>query len=85
MDASLGPLMTLLYRSPNIKIEDCEFHATVETARGSVAKRHFRWRKPGGKWAPLAEFKGHPPKGRVLGSKFAPFKKHMLQAQQWAT
>lgn len=72
--------MTLLYRSPNIRIDDLEFHATVESTRNGRARRHFRWRLPGGMWTPLAAFKGHPPKGRVLGKKFAPFQKHMLQA-----
>jgi hypothetical protein len=72
--------MTLLYRTPNLQIEDLEFHATVETTRSGAAKRHFRWWKPGGMWAPLSAFKGHPPKGRILGAKFAPFQRHMLQA-----
>lgn len=72
--------MTLLYRTPNIRIDDMEFHATVETTRGGMARRHFRWRRPGEMWKPLSQFEGHPPKGDVLGSKFAPFKWHMRQA-----
>jgi hypothetical protein len=76
--------MTLLYRTPNIRLDEFEFHATVETCRGDVPRRHFRWRRPGGMWAPLSEFQGHPPKAGVIGAKFAPFKRHMLQAEQGA-
>lgn len=72
--------MTLLYRTSNIQIDEFEFHATVESTRSGAAKRHFRWRRAGTMWAPLSAFEGHPPKGRILGKKFAPFRKHMLQA-----
>jgi hypothetical protein len=76
--------MTLLYRTPNIVIDEFEFHATVETCRGAQPRRHFRWRMAGRRemWRRLSDFKGHPPKARVLGAKFAPFKRHMLQAER---
>ncbi len=72
--------MTLLYRTPNLKIDELEFHATVESTRGGAARRHFRVRRAGGMWEPLSKFAGHPPKGDVLGRRFQPFQKHMLQA-----
>lgn len=74
--------MTLLYRTPNIQIDEFEFHATVESTRGRRPRRHFRWRKSGQTWAPLSEFKGHPPKAKVMAKKFAPFKRHMTWAEQ---
>jgi len=78
--------MTLLYRTPNIRLDEFEFHATVETCRGDVPRRHFRWRRPGGMWQRLADWplekEGHPPKAGRIGAAFAPFKRHMLQAEQ---
>lgn len=72
--------MTILYRTPNIRIDEHEWHATVETRRGGPPKRHFRWRTPGRMWQPVADFKGHPPKAAVMAKRFQPFKRHMLWA-----
>lgn len=74
--------VTLLYRTPNIRIDEFEFHATVESDRSGQARRHFRWRRPGRMWAPLAEFQGHPPKRKAMAKAFEPFKKHMVWAER---
>jgi len=77
--------MTLLYRTPNIKIDKYEFHATVESHRGGRPCRHFRWRKPGGMWRKLADFdEGHAPKLTELNMRFGTFRKHMVLAMESA-
>jgi hypothetical protein len=76
--------MTLLYRTPNLVIDEFEFHASVELRDGRIGK-HFRWRPLSTKpqmWRLLAEFKGHPPKPHVLRARFNPFRRHMTQAEQ---
>ena len=74
--------MTLLYRTPNVSLAGFEFHATVESHHGQVA-RHYRWRRPRGMWRKLADWEpgnGHPPKMREVNLKFQTFRRHM----QWA-
>lgn len=78
--------MSTLYRTPNIVIDEFEFHMSVELREDSRVRRYLRWRPLARRnqvpWATIAHFKGHPPKPTVLKVRFAPFMKHMLQAER---
>lgn len=78
----VGLAVTLLYRTPNVRIDEFEFHATVESCRGDRPRQHFRWRRPGGMWRTMTDFEGHPPKAKVLSNAFQQFKHHMKWAEQ---
>lgn len=76
--------MTILYRTPNIVVDDFEFYALVEVRKGRP-RRHFYLRPLSEKpvmWEPLSKFKGNRPKYKQLAKRFQPFKKHMVQAEQ---
>lgn len=71
----------ILYRTPNVVIEDAEWHASVELRDGRV-RRHFRFRRSDREmWQPIAEWKGHLPKA-LRGRAFQAFRLHMLQAER---
>ena len=75
--------MTTIYRTPNLAIDEFEFHISLELFKGRV-RRHTRWRllidRHKNPWEPIATFVGHKPK--ALAKRFAPFKRHMVMAEQ---
>jgi hypothetical protein len=79
--------MSILYRTPNIVIDEFEFHIAVELRAGRV-RRHTRYRPLSDKdemWRSIADFEGYPPKPRIMATRFAPFKHHMVQAERSVT
>jgi len=71
-------MTTLLYRSPDVVINEFQWHLVVE-ARNGKACRFLRWRpagKPGtvGMWRPFKKWVGHKPKAAEfkLLEKFKP-------------
>jgi hypothetical protein len=78
--------MTTLYRTPNIVIDEFEWHASVETKDGRVYRR-FKFRPLSHylrkeMWLPITSWRGHRPKLRQFSKAFAPFKAHMVRAEQ---
>ena len=72
--------MTLLYRSPNIVIDDHEWHITVRQATRTKRVVTYRFRKIGAKvnWQPITKWSGRPPKGMSL--LFGPYRKSVQVA-----
>lgn len=70
--------MPTLYRSPNIRLDDFEFHVVVRTTRGRPHVSYF-WRPIGPPicaWESLAHWQGRLP-GRLpkgLGLAFKPYR-----------
>lgn len=74
--------MTTLYRTPNIVIDQHEWHASVETKGGRVYRR-FKFRPLSVRpvmWSPIDTWPGRKPKG--LHRSFRAFKAHMVQAER---
>lgn len=75
----------ILYRTPDIIIDEFEFHISIEIRDGRVRK-FTRWRLVSPKkrlaWQPIAEFKGHLPKVGIWKSRFGPYKRHMEMAER---
>lgn len=79
-----GCEVTTLYRTPNVVIDEFEFHMTVEVRKGRVG-RHTRWRLLSTKplaWQLIAHFKGHPPKPGIFKDAFRPYLPHVLIAEK---
>lgn len=76
--------MGILYRTPNIVIDEFEFHVAVELRDGGRARRYTRFRPLIDRhkipWTSVASFPGHMPKS--LAKRLNPFKRHIAQAEQ---
>jgi hypothetical protein len=78
--------MTILYRTPNIVINEFEWHATVEV-RFRRVMRCFRFRPlshyvKAVMWFPIVEWKGHKPQADQFRKAFEPYRLHMQRAEQ---
>ena len=75
----------ILYRPPDIIIDEFEFHISIEVRDGRVRK-FTRWRPLSATkrfaWQPIADFKGHPPKAHVFKAKFKGCKRHIEMAER---
>lgn len=71
--------MTLLYRSPNLRIDDHEWHVTVDQS-GARRSINYRFRRVGArvKWSHIAKWQGRKPKG--LSEFFEPYQKSIRVA-----
>lgn len=76
--------MGTLYRTPNIVIDEFEFHVAVELREDGRVRRYTRFRplidRHKTPWASITSFPGHLPKS--LSTKLNPFKRHMAQAEK---
>lgn len=76
--------MSTIYRTPNIVIDEFEFHIAVEYRDGRT-RRFMRYRplslRPV-KWSSIADFKGHPPKPWILRMRFRNHMKHIEFAEK---
>lgn len=73
--------MTLLYRSPNLRIDDHEWHVTVEQHRKRAPTVHYRFRPVTDRsvrWEPIVKWQGRKPKG--LSEFFEPYQKSIRVA-----
>jgi hypothetical protein len=75
----------VLYRSPDIVIDEFEFHISLEVRDGRV-RRFTRWRPASSTkrvaWRPIADFKGYPPKARVWRTHFKGCERHICMAER---
>lgn len=71
--------MTLLYRSPNLRIDDHEWHVTVDQS-GDRRSVNYRFRRVGAriKWQNITKWEGRPPKS--LREFFEPYQKSIRVA-----
>ena len=75
----------ILYRTPDIIIDEFEFHISIEVRDGRVRK-FTRWRPRSAikryAWRPIADFKGHPPKADVFRKRFRGCQRHIEMAER---
>ena len=76
--------MTMIYRSPNVIVDDFEWYVAVRTYKGHPA-RYFYFRplaiRPDN-WRRLDEWEGHKPTGRELNKIFHTFRHHIKRAME---
>jgi hypothetical protein len=74
--------MACLYRTPNIRVDQHEWHAAVECRDGRTARVYYRFRPFGERremWRPIDRWEGRKPK--ALNRFFRPFWKHIELAR----
>jgi hypothetical protein len=79
--------VTTLYRTPNLVLDESEWHALVRAKAGRISTIYY-FRPligPRRMWLPVTSWRGDKPCAREFAKKFQPFKRHMLQASRSVT